>query len=371
MYVELKDISKNYGGTVAVQKANLGIEKGKLVALLGPSGSGKTTILRMIAGLEVPSEGDIFIDGKRVNDLHPRDRGVGFVFQSYALFRYMNVRDNIAFGLEVKKTSSDDINRKVNELIELTGLKGYEKRYPNELSGGQRQRVAFARALAVDPALLLLDEPFAAIDAKVRKELRTWLREMIHRVGITSIFVTHDQEEAVEVADEIIVMSQGRIEQIGPAEDIYKAPDTPFVAQFIGQGTVVEDFSCIKGFDQYEKKYRAAVIRPEFVEAFKPDNLDFKEMIDCTSEGEITDICFLGNSLELKIKMGETELITRRSLERREVHIGEKMRVLVYRMIVFDDEKAYQLENQDLNKKQIHSKQMESNLYGADGYFVG
>ncbi len=371
MYVELKSITKKYGNTVAVQEANLGIEKGKLVAFLGPSGSGKTTILRMIAGLEMPSKGEIFIDGHCVNNLHPRERGVGFVFQSYALFRYMNVRDNIAFGLDVKKTPKEEVRKKVDELLKLTGLKEYEKRYPNELSGGQRQRVAFARALAINPSLLLLDEPFAAVDAKVRKELRTWLREMIHRVGITSIFVTHDQEEAVEVADEIIVMSQGRIEQIGTSEEIYKNPSTPFVSQFIGQGSIVENFTSIKGFAQFENKYIGAVIRPEFVEAFKPDNLDFKEMIDCTCEGEITDISFLGNSLELKIKVGDIELLTRRSLERREIHIGEKMRVLVYRIIAFDDTKAYLLENPELDKKQIHSKQMEAYLYGTDGYFVG
>lgn len=184
---------------------SFGVEKGKLVALLGPSGSGKTTLLRMIAGLENPNEGDIFIDGKRVNDIPASKRGIGFVFQSYALFRYMTVYENVAFGLELQKMPKKQIKERVTELLSLTGLAGMEKRYPNQLSGGQRQRVAFARALAPNPQVLLLDEPFAAIDAKVRTELRTWLKEMVTKLGITSIFVTHDQDEAVEVADEIII----------------------------------------------------------------------------------------------------------------------------------------------------------------------
>ena len=224
MYVELKNINKNYGDFKASRDVNFGIEKGKLVALLGPSGSGKTTILRMIAGLETPDEGDIIIDGRRVNEVPASKRGIGFVFQSYALFRYMTVYDNIAFGLEILKVPKKEIKERVTELIKLTGLTGMEKRYPNQLSGGQRQRVAFARALAPNPTLLLLDEPFAAIDAKVRHELRSWLKEMIHKVGITSIFVTHDQDEAVEVADQIIVTNRGRIEQLGTPIEIYIFP---------------------------------------------------------------------------------------------------------------------------------------------------
>lgn len=198
-YVELRNINKTYGKFKASNDINLEIEKGKLIALLGPSGSGKTTILRMIAGLETADSGDIVIDGKVVNDVPASKRGIGFVFQNYALFRYMTVYDNIAFGLKVNKWKKSDIKNRVDELIELVGLSGMEKRYPSQLSGGQRQRVAFARALAPNPELLLLDEPFAAIDAKVRQELRSWLRDMITKVGITSIFVTHDQDEAIEV----------------------------------------------------------------------------------------------------------------------------------------------------------------------------
>lgn len=368
-YVELRHINKNFGDFKASKDVNFGIEKGRLVALLGPSGSGKSTILRMIAGLETPTSGDIYIDGRRVNDLPPAERGIGFVFQNYALFRYMNVYDNIAFGLELKKVPKDKIRERVEELLELTSLKGFEKRFPNQLSGGQRQRVAFARALAPNPSLLLLDEPFAAIDAKVRHELRTWLREMIYRVGITSIFVTHDQDEAVEVADEIIVTNKGRIEQIGTPLDIYEKPQTPFVTEFIGQSTIIKDFQRLHGFEN-DRRYHGAVIRPEFVEAFKPDNSRFKDVIDISEEGEIIDILFRGNSLELKIDLHGLLLTTHRSLERRRVHIGEKMRVIIYRLYAFDDNRAYLLENEDLRKRHILNTQLESYLYSEDGYFV-
>ena len=233
MYVEMRQINKTFDGFQASKDVSFGVEKGHLAALLGPSGSGKTTILRMIAGLDRPHSGDIMINGARVNDIPGNRRGIGFVFQNYALFRYMTVADNIAFGLEVQKKSKSEIKNRVEELLELVSMQELGKRYPHQLSGGQRQRVAFARALAPDPKLLLLDEPFAAIDAKVRRELRTWLKEMIGRVGVTSIFVTHDQEEAVEVADTIIVTNQGRVEQVGTPEEVCRNPQTEFVADFI------------------------------------------------------------------------------------------------------------------------------------------
>ena len=233
MYVEMKHINKTFDGFQASKDVSFGIEKGHLAALLGPSGSGKTTILRMIAGLDRPDSGDILIDGARVNDLPGSKRGIGFVFQNYALFRYMTVAENIAFGLKVQKRSKEEIRSTVERMLELISMKDLGKRYPHQLSGGQRQRVAFARALAPDPQLLLLDEPFAAIDAKVRRELRTWLKEMIERVGVTSIFVTHDQEEAMEVADLVILTNQGRVEQIGSPEEICLHPQTDFVRDFI------------------------------------------------------------------------------------------------------------------------------------------
>lgn len=233
MYVEMKDICKTFDGFQASDHVSFGIEKGQMAALLGPSGSGKTTILRMLAGLDRPDSGDIMINGIRVNDLPGNKRGIGFVFQNYALFRYMTVADNIGFGLEVQKKSKAEIKERVEELLELISMKELGKRYPHQLSGGQKQRVAFARALAPGPGLLLLDEPFAAIDAKVRRELRNWLRDMIGRVGITSIFVTHDQEEAMEVANQVIIINQGKIEQIGTPEEICFHPKTEFVADFI------------------------------------------------------------------------------------------------------------------------------------------
>lgn len=233
MYVEMRHINKTFDGFQASKDVSFGVEKGHMAALLGPSGSGKTTILRMIAGLDKPDSGDIMISDNRVNDIPGSKRGIGFVFQNYALFRYMTVADNIAFGLEVQKRDKAEIKSRVEELLELVSMQDLGKRYPHQLSGGQRQRVAFARALAPDPQLLLLDEPFAAIDAKVRRELRTWLKAMIERVGITSIFVTHDQEEAMEVADTIIITNNGMIEQIGTPEDICFHPETEFVSDFI------------------------------------------------------------------------------------------------------------------------------------------
>ena len=368
MYVELRNINKSFGDFQASRDVSFSIEQGSLAALLGPSGSGKTTILRMIAGLETPDFGDILIDGRRVNDDGPSERGIGFVFQNYALFRYMTVYENIAFGLEVQKVPKAQIKQRVGELVELIGLEGMEKRYPNQLSGGQRQRVAFARALAPNPKLLLLDEPFAAIDAKVRKELRTWLRDMIYRVGITSIFVTHDQDEAVEVADQIIVTNKGRVEQVGTPRDIYKNPQTPFVAEFVGQGSVVRDFGRLRGFEQGD--FEGAIVRPEFVEAFKADNARFAGLMDATEEGVITDIRFRGNALELRLDVNGVQLTTLRSLERREVVVGERLRVLVYRLYAFDGQRACLLENGLLDAAAADAAE-QATLYGEDGYFVG
>ena len=370
MYVELKDINKSYGSFKASKDVSFGIEKGSLVALLGPSGSGKSTILRMIAGLETPDSGDIIIDGKRVNDIAPAKRGIGFVFQSYALFRYMTVYENIAFGLEIQKVEKSKIKERVDELIELTNLKGLEKRYPNQLSGGQRQRVAFARALAPNPHLLLLDEPFAAIDAKVRQELRTWLREMIYKVGITSIFVTHDQDEAVEVADQIIVTNKGRLEQIGSPLEIYKNPETPFVTEFIGQSTVIKEFEKLSGFEAKKGNYLGAVIRPEFVEAFVIENKDFEDVISISEEGEIVDIHFRGNQLELKLNVNGLILTTYRSLERQDVKVGDKLRVIVYKILAFDEEKAHLIENQNIKNQNIKNDSLESYLYSGNGFWV-
>ena len=348
MYVELKNINKNFGGFKASDNVSFGIEKGKLIGLLGPSGSGKTTILRMIAGLETPDSGDILIDGKRINDVQASKRGIGFVFQSYALFQYMTVFDNIAFGLKVQKKSKREIHEKVMELVKLIGLEGLENRYPSQLSGGQRQRVAFARALAPNPQLLLLDEPFAAIDAKVRHELRSWLKDMINKVGVTSIFVTHDQDEAIEVADEIIITNHGTIEQKGSPLEIYKNPKTSFVAQFIGQSTVLEDCRNLKGFDMKDIGEKV-VIRPEFIKLSKRN--EYKQYVSVTEEGKVTDISFRGSYLEIKVSVGNLILSAVRSLEEPPVEIGEDVDVLIYRVYTFDENKAYMLENSAMNDR--------------------
>ncbi len=349
MYLELKHVCKSFKDYKASDDVSFSAEKGELAALLGPSGCGKTTILRMIAGLEKADSGDIIINGKRVNDVSPSRRGVGLVFQNYALFRYMTVYENIAFGLKVMKKPKTEIASRVNELLELTGLAGFEKRYPNELSGGQRQRVAFARALAPEPGLLLLDEPFAAIDEKVRKDLRQWLRNMIRRVGITSIIVTHDQDEAVEVADRIIIINNGRVEQEGKAADIYNTPRTAFVSHFIGEPVIVEDFGRLNGFEKGD--YEKAVIRPEFVEAFKNDNEHFRDIIPYSQKGVIKDIIFRGNALELRLVVNGAELISRRSLERRPVSVGEEINVIIYRLFAIKGDDTVLMQNSNLLEK--------------------
>ena len=238
MSIEIRGVSRNFGEFAALKDVNLLVETGELVALLGPSGSGKTTLLRIIAGLEYPTAGTILFHGEDAIRRDARSRQVGFVFQHYALFRHMTVFENIAFGLRVRpralRPSKADIEARVMELLKLVQLEGLAQRFPSQLSGGQRQRVALARALAVEPKVLLLDEPFGALDARVRQELRSWLRRLHDELHITSVFVTHDQEEALEVADRVVVMNKGQIEQVGSPEDVYENPANPFVMNFLG-----------------------------------------------------------------------------------------------------------------------------------------
>ena len=342
MYVELKDINKTFGDYKASDHVSFGIEKGKLIGLLGPSGSGKTTILRMIAGLEQPDSGEIIIDGKVVNDIPASERGIGFVFQSYALFRYMTVYDNIAFGLKVQKADKTYIKKRVTELIELIGLKGLEKRYPSQLSGGQRQRVAFARALAPNPQLLLLDEPFAAIDAKIRQELRTWLKDMIEKLGITSIFVTHDQDEAIEVADEIIITNRGHIEQTGSPVEVYQSPETAFSASFFGQAATVRDYHVFNYFEDIPGA-EYAIVRPEFVKVTRKNEV--QKYKSSASEADVERVAFRGSYFELQLKLGEVVLSARRGLDEPLVRQGEKVDVFVQRLFVIKENKVYALEN--------------------------
>ena len=237
MSIEVAGVGKRFGDFVALGDVSVSIPTGQLTALLGPSGGGKSTLLRIIAGLEQADEGTVHIEGIDATFLPPQKRNVGFVFQHYAAFKHLSVRRNVAFGLEIRKRPKDEVRRRVDELLELVHLEQFGDRLPAQLSGGQRQRMALARALAVEPTVLLLDEPFGALDAKVRKELRDWLRRLHDEVHVTTVFVTHDQEEALEVADEIVVINDGHIEQIGSPDELYDAPANDFVMRFLGPVT--------------------------------------------------------------------------------------------------------------------------------------
>jgi sulfate transport system ATP-binding protein len=241
MSISALNVSKRFGDFVALDDVSVEVATGSLTALLGPSGSGKSTLLRVIAGLETPDSGQVRIAGEPMDGRAPQDRGVGFVFQHYAAFKHMTVYDNVAFGMKIRKRSRAEIQARVAELLELVQLQGLAKRYPSQLSGGQRQRMGLARALAVDPKVLLLDEPFGALDARVRTELRVWLRRLHDETHTTTVIVTHDQEEAMEVADEVVLMHQGRVEQSGPPLELYEQPVNPFVMSFVGQANQVGD----------------------------------------------------------------------------------------------------------------------------------
>jgi sulfate transport system ATP-binding protein len=234
MGIAVENVGKRFGDFTALENVSIEVPDGALTALLGPSGGGKSTLLRVIAGLEAPDEGRVVIDGRDATAVPARKRGVGFVFQHYAPFKHMTVRDNVAFGLKIRKRPKDEIRERVTELLALVHLEGFADRYPAQLSGGQRQRMALARALAVQPRVLLLDEPFGALDATVRKELRAWLRRLHDEVHVTTVFVTHDQEEAMEVSEQIVVINHGKIEQVGTPRDLYEQPANEFVMRFIG-----------------------------------------------------------------------------------------------------------------------------------------
>ena len=241
MSIAIRRVTKRFGDYVALDKVSLAIASGSLTALLGPSGSGKSTLLRVVAGLEQPDEGGVSIHGEEATGLAPQERGVGMVFQHYAAFKHMSVRENIAFGLKVRKRPKDEVRSRVDELLELVQLQGFGDRYPAQLSGGQRQRMALARALAPEPKVLLLDEPFGALDARVRAELRVWLRRLHDETHTTTVFVTHDQEEAMDVADSVVVMNKGHVEQVAGPRELYDAPANEFVMSFVGQATRIDD----------------------------------------------------------------------------------------------------------------------------------
>jgi sulfate/thiosulfate transport system ATP-binding protein len=232
--IVVRGANKHFGDFAALDNVDFVVPKGSLTSLLGPSGSGKSTLLRAIAGLDNPDTGTVVINGRDVTNVPPQQRGIGFVFQHYAAFKHLTVRDNVAFGLKIRKKSKAEIKEKVDNLLEVVGLAGFQRRYPNQLSGGQRQRMALARALAVDPEVLLLDEPFGALDAKVREDLRAWLRRLHDEVHVTTVLVTHDQSEALDISDRIAVLNKGRIEQVGSPSDVYDSPANAFVMSFLG-----------------------------------------------------------------------------------------------------------------------------------------
>ena len=280
MSIEIKDVTKRFGDFVALEDVSLSIPTGQLTALLGPSGGGKSTLLRIVAGLESADSGTVHIEGNEATHLPPQRRNVGFVFQHYAAFKHMSVAKNVAFGLEIRKRSKAETKRRVAELLELVHLSQFSHRLPSQLSGGQRQRMALARALAVEPTVLLLDEPFGALDAKVRKELRDWLRRLHDEVHVTTVFVTHDQEEALEVADEIVVINDGRVEQTGTPDQLYDAPANDFVMSFLGPVTHLD----------------GALIRPHDIDVFTSG-----EVLEAVT-GEVVRVLRVGFEVRLTVR---------------------------------------------------------------------
>jgi sulfate/thiosulfate transport system ATP-binding protein len=282
MSIVVESVSKNFGDFVALDDVSLGVRDGSLTALLGPSGGGKSTLLRVIAGLEAPDNGRVLIAGNDATNTPPQRRNVGFVFQHYAAFKHMTVAKNVAFGLTIRKRPKNEIDSRVDELLKLVHLDGFADRYPSQLSGGQRQRMALARALAVQPRVLLLDEPFGALDATVRKELRAWLRRLHDEVHVTTVFVTHDQEEAMEVAEQIVVLNHGRIEQVGSPRDLYEQPANDFVMGFVGPVTALSE----------------RVIRPHDVEIFS-------EPSDGAAEAMIDRVLHLGFEVRVELTLAD------------------------------------------------------------------
>jgi sulfate/thiosulfate transport system ATP-binding protein len=314
--IAIRRVTKRFGEYVAVDNVSLAIASGSLTALLGPSGSGKSTLLRIVAGLEHPDEGDVSIHGEDATGLPPQERGVGFVFQHYAAFKHMSVRDNVAFALKIRKRPRDEIRDRVGELLRLVQLEGLANRYPSQLSGGQRQRMALARALAAEPRVLLLDEPFGALDARVRKELRAWLRRLHDEVPVTTVLVTHDQEEAMDVADRVAVMNEGRVEQTGKPRDLYEHPANEFVMSFVGPA----------------HRLGEAWIRPHDLEVRQEPN-------GTSTEAMVERVVHLGFEVraELVLEDGRrvSAQVTRNEAEELELHEGQIVFVRPSRTHVF------------------------------------
>ena len=318
---------------------DLKIRAGEFISIVGASGCGKSTLARMIAGLEKPTDGEIKIGGKRVEkpSVH-----IGMVFQEARLFPWLTVEKNIAFGIH-EKLPAEEKKKLVAEHIKMVGLENFEKALPGQLSGGMQQRVSIARALINHPAVLLLDEPFAAIDAKIRQELRSWLKEMIEKLGITSIFVTHDQDEAIEVADEIIITNAGRIEQKGTPVEVYRNPETAFTASFFGQPSVLKNADDFHTFTQAEGADKI-IVRPEFVKVSKLDEVEkFRTSV---SQGVVERVSFRGDNLELQVRVNNSVVNARRSLEKADVREGEIVNVFLYRIFALRGDSVQLIENE-------------------------
>jgi sulfate transport system ATP-binding protein len=351
MSIEIKNINKTFGSFPALTNIDLMIKNGELVALLGPSGSGKTTLLRIIAGLETPDTGEVIFHDEKNIASSVKNGEVGFVFQHYALFRHMNIFENVAFGLKVRKAktrpSKAEIADKVHSLLKLVQLDNYQNRFPSELSGGQRQRVALARALAIEPKFLLLDEPFGALDAKVRKELRTWLRRLHDEIHITSVFVTHDQEEALEVSDSIVILRSGKIEQIGSPDEVYNKPKSPFVFNFLGDvnlfhGRIQEGKAIIANMDVDSPEHSdvkdtvaVAYVRPYDVEIVRTKGQGIP--------AEIQYIHSTGRNVRVELKRLDTGTLIESQLEQeiyREMNLlpGETVYLRIKKAKVYVDD---------------------------------
>lgn len=303
MGIVVENVSKQFGSFKAVDQVSLEVKTGSLVALLGPSGSGKSTLLRLIAGLETPDAGKILLTGRDATYQSVQDRNIGFVFQHYALFKHLTVRKNIAFALDIRKTPKAKTKARVEELLELVQLSGLGDRYPSQLSGGQRQRVALARALAVEPQVLLLDEPFGALDAKVRKDLRAWLRRLHDEVHVTTVFVTHDQEEAMEVSDEIVVMNKGRVEQMGSPAEIYDHPASAFVMSFIGPVNVLPSSSKIFQDNGFDSAHPEVFLRPQDVMIETSPN-------GTTVPARVNRLIHLGWEVQAELALDDGQVVT-------------------------------------------------------------
>jgi sulfate transport system ATP-binding protein len=301
--ITVDNVSKQFGSFVALERVSVEIKTGGLVALLGPSGSGKSTLLRVIAGLEKPDSGRVYLTGQDATHQSVQARNIGFVFQHYALFKHLTVRKNIAFGLEIAKWPKERVKNRVEELLALIQLQSLGDRYPSQLSGGQRQRVALARSLAVEPKVLLLDEPFGALDARVRKDLRTWLRNLHDKVHVTTVFVTHDQEEAMEVADEIVVMNQGKIEQIGSPAEIYDNPASRFVMSFIGPVNVLPGDARIFQSSGISTNQPQLFLRPhDVVVQLSPDR--------STAPAQVKRVIHLGWEVQSELTLEDGQAVT-------------------------------------------------------------